>query len=154
MRAAAEASFDQARKAFEKFVSSAQATAGSIENAGRRSAPAPGMSAPRRSPMPRRNAGIAGLCAIAAARQGPGRNHAAAQRICAGQMRSLAEQASEMGQIISRAAMDAAKPKLKARRTGQVGGLSPGSPHLLRSAMRHCTQDFATSYCIAQIATI
>ena len=28
-----------------------------------------------------------------------------------GQMRSLAEQASEMGQIVSRAAMDAAKPK-------------------------------------------
>jgi hypothetical protein len=27
------------------------------------------------------------------------------------QMRSLAEQASEMGQIVSRAAMDAAKPK-------------------------------------------
>jgi hypothetical protein len=28
-----------------------------------------------------------------------------------GQMRSLAEQASEMGQIVSRAAMEAAKPK-------------------------------------------
>jgi hypothetical protein len=27
------------------------------------------------------------------------------------QMKSLAEQASEMGQIVSRAAMDAAKPK-------------------------------------------
>jgi hypothetical protein len=27
------------------------------------------------------------------------------------QMRSLAEQASELGQIVSRAAMDAAKPK-------------------------------------------
>jgi hypothetical protein len=27
------------------------------------------------------------------------------------QMRSLAEQASEMGQIVSRAALDAAKPK-------------------------------------------
>ena len=27
------------------------------------------------------------------------------------QMRSLAEQASEMGQVVSRAAMDAAKPK-------------------------------------------
>ena len=27
------------------------------------------------------------------------------------QMRSLAEQASEMGQIVSKAAMDAAKPK-------------------------------------------
>jgi hypothetical protein len=28
-----------------------------------------------------------------------------------GQMRSLAQQASEMGQIVSKAAMDAAKPK-------------------------------------------
>jgi hypothetical protein len=28
------------------------------------------------------------------------------------QMRSLAEQASEMGQMVSRAAMDAAKPKV------------------------------------------
>ena len=34
MRAMAEASFDQARKAFEKFVSTAQATAGSIEERG------------------------------------------------------------------------------------------------------------------------
>src|SRR6202165_5742845 len=34
MRSMAEASFDQARKAFEKFVSSAQATAGSIEERG------------------------------------------------------------------------------------------------------------------------
>ena len=39
------------------------------------------------------------------------RRDAAAQRICADQMRSLAEQASEMGQVVSRAAMDAAKPK-------------------------------------------
>jgi hypothetical protein len=29
-----------------------------------------------------------------------------------GQMRSLAEQASEMGQIVSRAAMEAAKPRM------------------------------------------
>src|ERR1700724_653113 len=34
MRSMAEASFDQARKAFEKFLSSAQATAGSIEERG------------------------------------------------------------------------------------------------------------------------
>src|ERR1700721_2468007 len=32
MRSMAEASFDQARKAFEKFLSSAQATAGTIED--------------------------------------------------------------------------------------------------------------------------
>ena len=34
MRSMAEASVDQARKAFEKFVSTAQATAGSIEERG------------------------------------------------------------------------------------------------------------------------
>ena len=34
MRSMAEASFDQARKAFEKFVASAQATAGSLEERG------------------------------------------------------------------------------------------------------------------------
>src|SRR3981189_3848180 len=34
MRAMAEASFDQARKTFEKFVASAQSTAGSIEERG------------------------------------------------------------------------------------------------------------------------
>ena len=34
MRSMAEASFEQARKTFEKFVSSAQATAGSLEERG------------------------------------------------------------------------------------------------------------------------
>ncbi len=34
MRSMAEASFDQARKAFEKFVSGAQAAAGSLEQRG------------------------------------------------------------------------------------------------------------------------
>jgi hypothetical protein len=45
MRSMAEASLDQARKAFEKFVSSAQAAAGSPGQRGRRSAPASGMDA-------------------------------------------------------------------------------------------------------------
>ena len=54
MRAMAEASFEQARKTFEKFVASAQAAAGTIEE---RNAAAPAGAkeiGARRSPMPKR----------------------------------------------------------------------------------------------------
>ncbi len=71
MRSMAEASFDQARKAFDKFLASAQQTAAKD------------------------------LTEVM-------RLHS---EYVQAQMRSLAEQASEMGQIVSRAAMDAAKPK-------------------------------------------
>ena len=55
MRSMAEASLDQARKTFEKFLAGAQTTAGTIEEKGRRGrAPAPRISAARRSPMPKR----------------------------------------------------------------------------------------------------
>ena len=112
MRAMAEASFDQARKAFEKFVSSAQATAGSIEE---------------RGATVRAGARDVGAKAIAYAEKNTQASLDYAQSLLHAkdlteimrlhseyvqtQMRSLAEQASEMGQIISRAAMDAAKPK-------------------------------------------
>ena len=51
------------------------------------------------------------------------------------QMRSLAEQASEMGQIVGRAAMDAAKPKTKLDgRTPRPGSFAivPGTSNLWR----------------------
>ena len=61
------------------------------------------------------------------------------------QMRSLAEQASEMGQIVSRAAMDAAKPKAKPNRSdrppdyrGFVEKLETRQVQA-GSAMRRCT---------------
>ena len=54
MRSMAEASLEQARKAFEKFVAAAQTAAGTIEERNATVAPAPRMSAARPWPMPRR----------------------------------------------------------------------------------------------------
>jgi phasin len=112
MRSMAEASFDQARKAFEKFVATAQATAGSIEE---------------RGATVRAGAKDVGAKAISYAEKNVQASLDYAQSLLHAkdlteimklhseyvqtQMRSLAEQASEMGQIVSRAAMDAAKPK-------------------------------------------
>src|SRR4029079_19518362 len=112
MRSMAEASFEQARKTFEKFVASAQATAGSIEE---------------RGATVRAGAKDVSSKAISFAEKNVQASLDYAQSLLKakdltdvmrlhseyvqGQMRSLAEQASEMGQIVSRAAMDAAKPK-------------------------------------------
>ena len=112
MRAMAEASFDQARKAFDKFLTSAQTAAGSIEERGATVAA---------------GAKDIGARAVSYAEQNVKASLDHAQSLLKakdltevmrlhseyvqGQMRSLAEQASEMGQIVSRAAMDAAKPK-------------------------------------------
>ena len=112
MRSMAEASVDQARKAFEKFVSTAQQTAGSIEE---------------RSATVRAGAKDIGTKAMSYAEKNVQASLDYAQSLLHAkdlteimrlhseyvqtQMRSLAEQASEMGQIVSRAAMEAAKPK-------------------------------------------
>ena len=108
----AEASFDQARKTFEKFVATAQAAAGSLEE---------------RNATVRAGARDVGQKAIAYAEKNVQASLDYAQSLLKakdltevmrlhseyvqGQMRSLAEQASEMGQLVSKAAMDAAKPK-------------------------------------------
>ena len=113
VRSMAEASFEQARKTFEKFVASAQAATGTMEE--RNAAAAAG-------------AKDIGSKAIAYAEKNVQASLDYAQSLLKagdltevmrlhseyvqGQMRSLAQQASEMGQIVSRAAMDAAKPKL------------------------------------------
>jgi phasin len=112
MRSVAEASFDQARKAFEKFVATAQETAGSLEE---------------RSATVRAGAKDIGAKAISYAEKNVQASLDYAQALLRAkdmtevmrlhgdyvqvQMRSLAEQASEMGQLVGRAAMDAAKPK-------------------------------------------
>jgi len=112
MRAMAEASFEQARKTFEKFLEGAQATAGSLEE---------------RGASVRAGAKDIGTKALAYAEKNVQASLDYAQSLLhakdlpemmrlhsefvQAQMRSLAEQASEMGQIVSRAAMDAAKPK-------------------------------------------
>ena len=113
MRAMAEASFEQARKTFEKFVASAQAATGTIEE--RNAAAAAG-------------AKDIGSKAIAYAEKNVQTSLDYAQSLLKakdvtevmrlhseyvqGQMRALAEQASEMGQAVTRAAMDAARPKV------------------------------------------
>jgi phasin len=113
MRSIAEAGFDQTRKAFEKFLAGAQATAGSIEE---------------RSATVRAGAKDIGAKAMSYAEKNVQASLDYAQSLLhakdltevmrlhseyvQAQMRSLAEQASEMGQIVSRAALDAAKPKI------------------------------------------
>jgi phasin len=112
MRSMAEASFDQARQAFEKFLASAQSTASSLED---------------RGATVRAGAKDVSTKAIAYAEKNVAASLDYAQQLLhakdlgdvmrlhseyvQAQMKSLAEQASEMGQIMSRAAMDAAKPK-------------------------------------------
>ena len=108
----AEASFDQARKAFDKFMESARTTAGTIEE--------------RRDTV-RAGAKEIGSKAVTYAEKNVQASLDYAQSLLKAkdlgevmklhseyvqtQMRSLAEQASEMGQIVSRAATDSAKPK-------------------------------------------
>jgi len=112
MRAMAEASFEQARKAFDKFIESAKTTAGNIEE--------------RRDTV-RAGAKEIGSKAVSFAEKNVQASLDYAQSLLKAkdlpevmklhseyvqsQMRNLAEQASEMGQIVSRAAMDAARPK-------------------------------------------
>jgi phasin len=112
VRSMAEASFEQARKTFEKFVTSAQAAVGSIEE---------------RNATVRASARDVSSKAIAYAEQNVQASLDHAQSLSKAkdlpevmrlhseyvqaQMRALAEQASEMGQVVGKAAMDAAKPK-------------------------------------------
>ena len=112
MRQMAEASVEQARKAFDKFMANAQAAAGTIEE--------------RRATV-RAGAKEIGAKAVTYAEKNVQASLDYAQSLLKakdlpevlklhsefvqGQMRSLADQASEMGQIVSRAAMDAARPK-------------------------------------------
>ena len=112
MRAMAEASFDQARKAFDKFMESAKTAAGNAEE--------------RRDSV-RAGAKEIGTKAVSYAEKNVQASLDYAQSLrkardlpevmklhsdyVQSQMRALAEQASEMGQIVSRAAIDAARPK-------------------------------------------
>ena len=115
MRSMAEASFEQARKAFEKFLSSAQTTAGTIEE--KRVAAAA-------------SAKDISAKAIAYAEKNVQASLDHAQSLLQAkdltdvmrlhseyvqnQMRSLAEQASEMGQAVSKAAMEAGRAAMEA----------------------------------------
>ncbi len=108
----AEAGFEQTRSAFEKFLAGAEATAGSLEE---------------RGATMRAGARDIGAKAIANAEKNVQASLDHAQSLLHAenmtevlrlhgeyvqtQMRSFAEQASEMGQTLGKAAMEAAKPK-------------------------------------------
>jgi phasin len=112
MRSMAEASFDQARKAFENFVASAQQTAGSIEERGATVRAGAKDISSRVISNAEKNvqASLDYAQSLLRAKDLSEVMRLHSEYVQA-QMRSLAEQASEMGQMVSRAAMDAAKPK-------------------------------------------
>jgi phasin len=113
MRSMAEASFEQARKTFEKFVASAQAATDTIEE---------------RNASARAGAKDISQKVISYAEKNVQTSLDHAQSLLKAkdltdvmrlhseyvqaQMRSLAEQATEMGQIVTKAAIDATKPKV------------------------------------------
>jgi phasin len=112
MRSMADASFEQARKTFEKFLAGAEATAGTIEErgatvrAGAKDITAKAMTYAEKNVQSSLDYAQSLLHA---------KDLSQVMRLhgeyVTSQMRSLAEQASEMGQIVGRAAMEAAKPK-------------------------------------------
>jgi phasin len=112
IRSMADAGFDQARKAFEKFLAGAQATAGSLEErgetvrAGAKDITAKAMIYAEKNVQASLDYAQSLLRA---------KDLTEVMRLhgdyVQSQMRSLTEQASEMGQIVGRAAMEAAKPK-------------------------------------------
>jgi phasin len=112
VRSIAESGFEQARKAFEHMLASAQQTASTIEGKGAEI---------------RTNAKDITSKAVSYAEKNVAASLDYAQQLLhakdlsevlrlhseyvQAQMKSLAEQASELGQIVGRAALDAAKPK-------------------------------------------
>jgi phasin len=112
MRNMAEAGFDQARKAFETFLATAQKTASTFEGQG---------AAARESAKDISNKAVAFAEKNIATSLDYAEKLLKAKDITdvmrlhseyvQGQMRSLAEQASELGQTVTRSAMDAARPK-------------------------------------------
>ncbi len=112
VRSMAEASFDQARRAFEKFIDNAQATAEQFS---------------ARTASVRAGAKDVGAVTLSFAEKNVQASLDYAESILHAkdfsevlrlqreyvqtQMRSMTEQASEMGQVMSRAALEAASPK-------------------------------------------
>ena len=85
MRSMAEASFDQARQAFEKFLATAQQAAGSFEERGATvRAGAKDISTRGDHLCRKERPGLARLCAVVVEGQGCLGSDEAAQRICAG----------------------------------------------------------------------
>lgn len=112
VRSMAEAGFEQARRTFEKFLASAHQTAGSIEEqgatvrAGAKDIGAKVMSYAEKNVQ----ASLDYAQSLVHAKDLAEVMRLHSEFVQA-QMRALTEQASEMGQAVSKAAMDAAKPK-------------------------------------------
>ncbi|MDE2604008.1 MAG: phasin family protein [Bradyrhizobium sp.] len=112
MRSMAEASFDQARKAFEKFFSTAERTAGSIEergatmHAGARDIGTTAFSYAEKNVR----ASLDYAEALLHAKDLPEMIRLHGEYVQT-QTRSLAEQAGEMGRIFGRTAMEAVRPR-------------------------------------------
>jgi phasin len=112
MRSMAEASFDQARKNFENFLASAQHAASALEGKGATVRAGAKDISGRALAFAEKNV----AASLDYAQQLlNAKDLAEVMRLHSeyvqAQMRSLAEQASEMGQLVSQAAMDAVKPK-------------------------------------------
>jgi phasin len=112
MRSMAEASVEQARKTFEKFIANAEATAGSLEERGATvSAGAKDVGAKAINYADKNvQASFDYAESLLHAKGLPEmmRLHSDYMQT---QMRSLAEQASEMSQILGKTAMEAARPR-------------------------------------------
>jgi phasin len=112
MRSMADAGLEQARKTFEKFIEGAQVAAESLSartatvGAGAKDASAMAFSYAERNVQA--SLDYAQSLVHAKDLSDVMRLH---REYIQSQIRSLGEQASEMGQIMSRTAMDAAKPK-------------------------------------------
>jgi phasin len=112
MRSMAEASLERARKTFEKFLAGAEATAGSLEErgatvrAGAKDVSAKAISYAENNVQ----ASLDYAQALLHAKDLTEVMRLHSEYVQA-QMRALTEQASEMGQIVSRAAIEAVKPK-------------------------------------------
>lgn len=112
VRSMAEASFDQARKAFESMIANAQQTASSIEGktesvrAGTKDITTKAVSFAEKNVAASLDYAQQLLHA-----KDLGEVMRIHSEYVQAQMKALAEQASELGQIVSRAALDAAKPK-------------------------------------------
>ena len=112
MRSMAEAGFDQARKTFEHFLSTAQQAASAFE--GRNEAARSGAKEVSAKAVAFAEANVKASLEYAEKLlkvKDLGELMRLQSEHVQAQMKSLAEQASEMGQLLSRAAMDAARPK-------------------------------------------
>ena len=110
----AEASLEQARTTFERFLANAQAAAGSIEERGATvRAGAKDISSKAIGYAEKNVQGSLDYAQSLLRAKDLSEVMRLHGEYVQAQMRSLAEQASEMGSIAARAAIDAAKPKVR-----------------------------------------